>query len=118
MSNLAEIPQRTRLMSILSPNAVVFSWVLGAAPSCLFLFFPPALLCTMPVFIGLSAVGAYTGWRARKDMAEGVSDPRMNWVAGVGMVLGIVSVVIGTLASIGIVLLFALGIGLTAFTSA
>ncbi|KAA3645883.1 MAG: hypothetical protein DWQ07_11855 [Chloroflexi bacterium] len=118
MSNLYEIPQRTRLLAILSPNATVFSWVLGAAPSCLFLFFPPALLCTMPIFIGLSAVGAYTGWRARKEMAEGVSDPRMNWIAGVGMVLGIVSVVIGILASIGIVLLFALGIGFTVFGNA
>ena len=97
MTTLDEIPQNTRLMAIVSPNAAVFAWVLGGLPSCVSLFFPPALLCTVPLFIVLSGVGAFTGYRARQQMAEGPSDMRLNRAATVGLYIGLAGTVIGLL---------------------
>ncbi len=90
--------RKTNIYAIVSGNAALFGWVLGGMPTCLGVFFPPILFCTIPIFIVLSSVGAFTGYRARQMFAEGHGMPRLKPAAMIGLIVGSAGVVVGLLA--------------------
>ena len=112
--NIADIPQNTRIKALVSVNTAFFGWLLGGLPSCLGFFFPPMLVCTVPLFIGLSGIGALTGYQARKEMAEGVSDFRLNRASTMGFYIGIAGIIFGIIGACVLVFLFVLlGVGIS-----
>jgi len=114
MSNLADIPQNTRVKALVSVNSSFFGWFLGGLPSCLGFFFPPLLVCTVPLFILLSAIGAFTGYQARKEMAEGVSDFRLNRASTMGFYIGVAGIIFGIIgACVLVFLILVLGVGIS-----